>query len=562
VFARGEWLSMVRLLERKLRGPAPAPGFEAIDALVARSAEANPRFAEWWALFRSILEPVSSAIENQQEVRLSDLVGILTRTAEGLGAERVWAREDGRELARFVEDLTVSAEAAKTLINPKDLASILSDAMDSVAVRPPYGGHTRVAVYGLLEARMSRADLVICGGLCEGVWPVRGSADALLAPPILRALGVPFGDFRIGLAAHDLAAALGAPEAVLSYAMRDESGPTIPSRFVLRMRALLGDKLDQHLEHRAIFLARAFGASRMKDGQLPAYPRPALLPSAEQRGVSLAVTAIETLRGDPYEFYAKSILQLRVLEGLEAPPSAIWQGNVAHKILEIWHEAELAGNPRDLAEISEEVFAHYYAVPAMRSLWQPRLLRALRWVEQQLAEDAQRSVMATEKSGEMKLGGVSFSGKADRIDRLADGSLAIIDYKLSGLPSVGSVNEGFRLQLGLLALIAQNGGFTNAAEEVSDLRYISLGKVSGTQQFGHDRAPGGAKKPLEEVIDKAASVTAEVFAGWITGEEPFTAKLNPDYAGYNEYDHLMRLEEWLPQLAEDTAETSASGDAP
>jgi ATP-dependent helicase/nuclease subunit B len=31
---------------------------------------------------------------------------------------------------------------------------------------------------------------------------------------------------------------------------------------------------------------------------------------------------------------------------------------------------------------------------------------------------------------------------------------------------------------------------------------------------------------------------------WLTGEEPFTAKLNPAYAPWGDYDQLMRLEEW------------------
>jgi ATP-dependent helicase/nuclease subunit B len=32
--------------------------------------------------------------------------------------------------------------------------------------------------------------------------------------------------------------------------------------------------------------------------------------------------------------------------------------------------------------------------------------------------------------------------------------------------------------------------------------------------------------------------------------EPFTARLNPDLVVYNDYDQLMRLDEWLPNLAD------------
>ena len=76
----------------------------------------------------------------------------------------------------------------RSTLEPADLPAALRDAMDRVAVRPPYGGHPRVAIYGLLEARMTRADLVICGGLNEGVWPPSPSTDPLLAPAVLRAL--------------------------------------------------------------------------------------------------------------------------------------------------------------------------------------------------------------------------------------------------------------------------------------------------------------------------------------------------------------------------------------
>ena len=44
---------------------------------------------------------------------------------------------------------------------------------------------------------------------------------------------------------------------------------------------------------------------------------------------------------------------------------------------------------------------------------------------------------------------------------------------------------------------------------------------------------------------------------WITGDKPFIAKFNPDYEGYTDYDQLMRLEEWLPRLAEINAELEA-----
>jgi ATP-dependent helicase/nuclease subunit B len=138
----------------------------------------------------------------------------LSAGAEDFAQTAIWEREDGRALGTLIEDLRGQAELLGTKIETADLAGTLRDCMAPVAVRPGYGGHPRVAIYGLLEARMARADLVICGGLNEGSWPQPPGADALLAPAILRALGVPGAEFRIGLAAHDLAGAMGAPQVV------------------------------------------------------------------------------------------------------------------------------------------------------------------------------------------------------------------------------------------------------------------------------------------------------------------------------------------------------------
>ena len=45
------------------------------------------------------------------------------------------------------------------------------------------------------------------------------------------------------------------------------------------------------------------------------------MPSPEQRKVAIAVTALDRLRADPYQFYAQAILGLRKLDALDAEPS-------------------------------------------------------------------------------------------------------------------------------------------------------------------------------------------------------------------------------------------------
>ena len=540
---RLEWLERVRELELRLRGPRLAPGLEPLEEIVGRLARKDVGFTTWWQRVVSNLSPLLE-FPISDPCNLSALLDGLCHSAEALCGEALWGREDGRALSQFVADLRQHAEAVGTELTPRDLPAVLREAMEQIAVRPPWGGHPRVALYGLLEARMTRAELVICAGLNEGSWPQAPAPDPLLAPPVLRTLGVPGAEFRIGLAAHDLAGMLGAPEVVLSRSARDAAGPAIPSRFLLRVKALLGELAVSHEEAEAVEWAR-----RIDLGEpAAAYPRPMPMPNAEQRAVNISVTALDRLRGDPYQFYAQAILGLRSLDPLDAVPSAAWQGTAAHKVLEEWHKIRRDDPAAPLAPIADQVLDDLNAHPVMRGLWRPRLLAALEWIEERVDKAGNRTVQAIEQKGEFTVDGVRIHGRADRIDVLPDGELAIVDYKTGTPPSGTMVEKGFALQLGLVGLMARAGGIPGVAGDPTRFEYWSLGK-NKDGGFGYMAEPvkEGRKKTgleREQFLEKTDEFVRDAIHKWIQGEEPFTARLNPDYPAYNDYDQLMRLEEW------------------
>ena len=551
--ARAAWLEYARALDLALRGPRPAPGLAPLQAAEARLAgrPGGEAMSLWWAEVEAVLLPL---LESADNLPLAAAFDRLCAAAEALCGTALWSGADGRALAGFVEELRAAAGEVGTVLTPRDLPVVLRDAMDRIAVRPPWGGHPRVALYGLLEARMSRADLVICGGLTEGSWPARPASDALLPPAVLRALGVPGQDFRIGLAAHDLASALGAPEVVLSHARRDEAGPVIPSRFVLRVRALLGELADNHEELEAVRLARVIDDAL----PAPAYRRPEPRPSAAQRDVGIAVTAVDRLRGDPYQFYASAILGLRSLDPIDADATPAWKGTAVHRILERWHEA--GGKPGELLVLAEAELDTMSAHPLMRGLWRPRLLAGLEWIDAEitrLRDTDARAVLASEAKGEMLFDGVRIHGRADRIDRLESGALAIVDYKTGQPPTSGMVEAGFALQLGLIGLIARAGGFRDVAGAAEKFEYWSLGKSEKSETgFGYSNEPvmEGRKKTgllREGFLAKTEEFLADAINRWIKGDEAFTARLNPDIGGYNDFDQLMRLDEWQARAIRD-----------
>ncbi|WP_068076411.1 double-strand break repair protein AddB [Novosphingobium lentum] len=551
---RPAWLECVRLLDRALRGPRPGPGLDAVRTAILRNERDHPGLAAWWSDVAAVLDPLFGGDERMP---LADAIDLLATMAETLGGEAVWGQADGRSLAAFIESWREAALASGLSVDIAELPALLRDALDDVAVRPPYGGHPRLAIYGLLEARMSRADLVICGGMTEGSWPAAPAPDPLLAPPIQRALGIPGADFRIGLSAHDLAAALGAPDVVLSHAARDAGAPAIPSRFLLRMEAMLGT--DVRRETEAVRLARAIDAAAMA----AAYPRPAPMPDAAQRQVAIAVTALDRLRGDPYQFYAQAILGLRSLDPLDADPTPAWKGTAVHEILEAWHEqGAMPGALIPLAEVAlDEMSAH----PFMRGLWRPRLLAGLAWVERHTDDllGTGREVIAYEQRGEIRVKGIRIHGRADRIDRDAEGNLAVLDYKTGAPPTGAMVEKGFALQLGLIGLIAQGGGFEHVSGTPTRFEYWSLARGKDGE-FGYAQEPvlEGQKRhglPRDEFLDITQGYLIDAIDRWILGSDPFTARLNPDLAGYADYDQLMRLDEWQGRSRGNGA---AAGDVP
>jgi ATP-dependent helicase/nuclease subunit B len=177
-----------------------------------------------------------------------------------------------------------------------------------------------------------------------------------------------------------------------------------------------------------------------------------------------------------------------------------------------------------------------------------------------------RVVLASEISGALNFDGVKVMGRADRIDRLADGTLAIVDYNTGAPPSKQQVTAGFALQLGLLGLMARDGTFERDGLVVTGdparFEYWSLLKNDG--EFGDcseplKRAPREAGLLPEDFLPHHEDKLRLAISRFIRGRDPFKARENPDYAGYDEYDQLMRLEEWVIRLTEagDVAEGAA-----
>ena len=523
--SRVSWLSTIRSLDLKLRGPRPAAGLAGLDAHFGSLPQ--------WRSVRPRVEALTALL--CETVSLAGFAQSLTSVAGTLAEDRAWRGPAGRAAAELLSELQTFEAAGALDVGREDAAPLLRQLLDQRTVRLPYGGHPRIFIWGLLEARLQRADLMVLAGLNESVWPTLPSPDPWLPPKVRASLGMPTLETRIGLAAHDFASALGAPEILLTRARRDSRSPTVASRFVLRLDAISGGlPRDVRLER----LTRAL------DDPGPAQPvdRPAPSPPADQRPTKIPVTAVDRLKADPFSFYAQSILKLRSLDPVDDDHTARWKGIAVHDVLQEWLQDDQC-EPDKLRPRAERLLRDEAIHPMLRALWGPRLLEAIDWIAAIERENqaSGRFPIKAEALGETILGGVTVHGRVDRIDLLPDGTLAIVDYKTGSPPTQKAVTEGFALQLGLLGLIARAGGFEGIRGDPEAFEYWSLARYRG--KFGRLMRPDKGMNP-GEFLAHANQNFAQAAARWLTGTDAFTAKLNPAYAPYGDYNQLMRLEEW------------------
>lgn len=570
----GDVRHMVGPLERLvLRGPRPAEGFAGLRGAAARRREGEreddvARHADLWTgvvAGLEALEQISAPmvdIFTRSAVPLPELVTAHIAFAEALanrdsepGAERLWAGDAGEALAGFIAELAEYGGALGP-IAPARYAALFETLLAGRVVRPRYGVHPRLAILGPLEARLQRHDVMVLAGLNEGSWPGEANVDPWMGRPMRADFGLPAPERRIGLSAHDFVQGFCAETVVLTRSERVDGAPTIPSRWLTRLEVAIealgvvrdASVLDQG-ENYLRWWRELDGPSETHAGGAPdVRPRPT--PAVEARPKRLSVTQIETWMRDPYSIYASEILKLRALAPIDQAVDAATYGSLMHRIFDRFLQAYPEGDLPDgahgaLVEIGEDVLGGYRSLPAVWTFWWPRFLRIAAWFVE--TEKKRRTVVRkihAEVSGAITIptstGSFRLVARADRIDELADGGIAVIDFKTGAPPSKKEVMAGFAPQLPLEAAMVSRGGFSGVPSgEISELAFWRL---SG------GREPGS----ISTAADDAASVAVEAYAGLValvakfdTPATPYEARPRPDKAPkYSDYEHLARVKEW------------------
>ncbi|HMB47780.1 MAG TPA: double-strand break repair protein AddB, partial [Afifellaceae bacterium] len=519
------------------------------------------------ARLENALRPLAGFADEAGEIALGDLLQAhwsclqaLCRTSEG-GAGALAEDEASADLVRRFADLSASAEYGPAM-TAADYPAFFEAILGHVPVRPR-GADPRIHIWGALEARLQHVDTIVLGGLNDGIWPLQTSLDPFLSRGMRDALDLEPPERRIGLAAHDFTQAMGQDRVWLTRAERQDGEPRVASRWLQRLTAYAGPQASTAMEARGgemLVLARSLDDAEKPAGESR---RPCPVPALALRPKRLPLTAVETLIRDPYAVYARHILKLRPFEPVAAQPGPAERGSLFHDALDQFVAQNSTGPfdaqaERRLLAIGREIFDRYLEFPDVQALWWPRFRAIANWFVTHEA-DREESVdqRLTEVTGALDAtDDLTLNVRADRIDRMKDGTLAIIDYKTGAPPGVDEVLS-IAPQLLLEALIAEAGGFNGVPKaEVAQLAYYHL---KGSGEGGKQELRGSrkaAKNKPEVTLDEAKERTgrrltalARYYAnpanGYLSRKIP---RKQTDWQG--DYDHLARVAEWAIEAEE------------
>ncbi|MEM6625846.1 MAG: PD-(D/E)XK nuclease family protein [Pseudomonadota bacterium] len=536
-----------------LRGPRRWRSLEQLRELIEKDA---PQAAQLLIDLTKALSPWMERF-GASHIDGADASEAIARLAEHLaaapdfkGAERVWRCAAGAASARYLEML---AELSQEIgpIDAELWPEFSEAAARDIKVPPSSDGHPRLAIWGPLEARLQTRDLIILGGLNEGSWPQSAPVDSFLPKRLRSEIGLPDPEERIGLSAHDFSQMACADEVVLLRAKRVDDKPAVASRWLWRLQTLaaagLGeDALDAALAPDRDRDPRTWAAALNSVDQVEPMKPPEPRPPLDARPRKFSVSRVARLVRDPYAVYARDILKLEPLSPVGAQPGPAERGVAVHAAIERFENLDGASDL--VALIGEELGAA--GVPEEQvaletPLWRRASDKYLKW-----RADRTSMVVAAypEVEGRIQIdlpaGHVELTGKADRIEELADGSLAIIDFKTGAPKTKKQVETGLEPQLPLEAAIASAGGFAefNAAS-VSQLIYVA---VSPGAHVG--AAKNGA--PLDLAPDEIAAATLngvlKLVAAYDDIDQPYRSKPRVEFAwSVSDFDRLARRAEWI-----------------
>ena len=474
------------------------------------------------------------------------------------GSDFLWRGEAGERAAKLLEHIIVYGDNLPD-VDAAGFARLMRQLMTGIVVRPRGGTHPRLSILGPLEARMLEADIIILGGLNEGIWPATPSPGPFLSRGMRRDMKLSLPERRYGLAAHDFFELASNPKVYLTRSKRSDSGPTIASRWVWRLKTLLqgavgeeGVKMRLGTADHYLDIAQALdfvSAKNVKPAEAPKPKPPKNKRWMTDKGRSLSITEVKTLIRDPYSIYGKHVLGLRRLKDLGHQNGASEFGSAIHLGIEKFlTEKKAAFTEADdvvMIDALNAAFQLYGYSPEVIAKENARFRVIAEGLRTELNARAIDSFeeKGLEVWGEAQIPNRDFSvrGLMDYVERGIEG-YGFVDFK-TGVPATDTeVAAGFDPQLPLAAFILKAGGLRgHKPADTARLGYMRIKGSNGDFKY----TPIGKKKSVEQLVDESVETLTKLIDLYDDPNTPYESQVRSKYINsFSDFNDLARRSEW------------------
>lgn len=387
-------------------------------------------------------------------------------------------------------------------VNWHEFLSSLDRAMQETLFAPQ-SLDAPIQIAGPAESAGLTADAIWFLGADEDSWPSVGAMNPLVPPQIQREAGMPHSSPARGWElAHAITSRLIASASGIhfSYAVQRDTTETRPSRLI----------------------AQIAGASEPMPAELAPLPikSPKTIVFADfsrvpfqQESASGGSAVLTSQSQCPFKAFAVTRLEAKDWEPAEVGLTASQRGQLLHSVLHaLWGPNGGLRSSVDLhklTNVESHVHSHVQQVMrdevprAVRERMPDRYLdleekRLVRVITEWLAYEAKRipfTVAETESERVIHLAGITLRLRLDRIDRLKDDSLLVIDYKTGNVsPKVWDLPRPDDVQLPLYKVFG-----VEEAHTLSDHRASSGGLVFAKIRPGDATFAGYVANPIETI---------------------------------------------------------------
>jgi ATP-dependent helicase/nuclease subunit B len=508
------------------------------------AAVSHQRPGGWGERAMERLREAAAAMPSRQRPAAGWLAA-LSEALQLLGVPDALAADAaGREVLRCLQRLRREAEVSRTVLDLHEWRQWLDMEFEAALFRDRDVRSPLVLTH-LAALRLRRFDGVVLLGADAARLPDAGAPGVFLNEAVRVELGLPSVARHRARVRDDLAAALlCADETLVTWQDRNEGEPVPPSPWLdlldafhelafgasLRTSEWLQEALRQESG-----APEDFAAPLPVPGRMPRPRAPDLLPER------VSVSACAMLVACPYRFFAARLLGLEDLDDWRDGIGKRDYGELVHRILLLFHQRAALAPAGDrearvalLEEVSREVFDEAAHEDPLARAWARRWSRHIAaYVDFQLEREAQGlQWQAGEQVREVALpladgGVIRLHGRIDRIDRVGDGRVALIDYKTQAAARLReAVAAGEDVQLSCYGILEP------AASAAS---YVCL------EQRRVDVLPIAGD--LEEAAAREAQRLSTVFSRLRAGH-PLPANGHDEVCTHCEMRGLCRRDQW------------------